>query len=49
MVIDTFFADRIRPMESLSGGETFLISLALALRLSDITNRHTNIKSIVKY
>jgi len=46
MVIDTFFADKIRPMENLSGGETFLISLSLALGLSDITSRQTNIESL---
>lgn len=46
MVIDTYFADRIRPMENLSGGETFLISLSLALGLSDITSRQAQIESL---
>ena len=46
VVIDTYFADRIRPMENLSGGETFLISLSLALGLSDITSSQTHIESL---
>jgi len=46
MVIDTFFADRIRPVDNLSGGETFLVSLSLALGLSDITSRQTSINSL---
>lgn len=34
-VIDHFAADERRPVRSLSGGETFLVSLALALSLAD--------------
>ncbi|MCP4024583.1 MAG: AAA family ATPase [Desulfobacteraceae bacterium] len=45
-VVDTFFADRIRPIDNLSGGETFLVSLSLALGLSDITSRDTSIDSL---
>ena len=34
-VRDTFQADEVRPLTTLSGGETFLVSLSLALALSD--------------
>lgn len=34
-VRDTFQADEVRPLTTLSGGETFLVSLALALALAD--------------
>jgi exonuclease SbcC len=45
-IIDRYLADTIRQMRSLSGGETFLVSLALALGLSDLAGRNTQIKSL---
>jgi DNA repair protein SbcC/Rad50 len=45
-VIDTFQADNARSMNTLSGGESFLVSLALALGLSDLAGRNTNIRSL---
>jgi exonuclease SbcC len=35
LVQDSHHADRERPLTTLSGGETFLVSLALALALAD--------------
>lgn len=45
-IIDTYQADNIRSMNTLSGGETFLVSLALALGLSDLAGRNTQIESL---
>lgn len=45
-IIDTYQADNRRSMNTLSGGESFLVSLALALGLSDLAGRHTQIKSL---
>ncbi|PSR13499.1 MAG: hypothetical protein DA408_15385 [Bacteroidetes bacterium] len=45
-IIDTFQADNRRSMFTLSGGESFLISLALALGLSDLAGRHAQIGSL---
>ena len=39
-------ADATRPMASLSGGESFLVSLSLALGLSDIAGRTVRIDSL---
>ena len=41
-VIDTWQGDNARDIKTLSGGESFLISLALALALSDlVSNKHS--------
>jgi exonuclease SbcC len=45
-IIDIYQADAIRPMSTLSGGESFLVSLALALGLSDLASRKTQINSL---
>ena len=45
-IIDTFQADNIRSMNTLSGGESFIVSLALALGLSDLAGRNTTINSL---
>jgi len=46
MIVDTFQANTRRPMKTLSGGESFLVSLALALGLSDLAGQNTNIESL---
>lgn len=46
MIVDTFQANTKRPMTTLSGGESFLVSLALALGLSDLAGQNTNIESL---
>lgn len=45
-IIDTYQADNRRSMNTLSGGESFLVSLALALGLSDLAGRNTHIQSL---
>jgi exonuclease SbcC len=44
-VVDTYQADIRRPTTTLSGGESFLVSLALALGLSELASRNTRIDS----
>lgn len=46
LIVDTYQADAVRPMSTLSGGESFLVSLALALGLSDMAGRQTQIASL---
>ncbi|MFM9951109.1 MAG: AAA family ATPase [Saprospiraceae bacterium] len=45
-IMDTFQADNHRSMNTLSGGESFVVSLALALGLSDLAGRNTTIRSL---
>lgn len=46
VVIDTHMGDMRRSVKSLSGGETFLVSLSLALALSDLAAHKVEIKSL---
>jgi len=45
-IIDTYQANNIRSMQTLSGGESFLVSLALALGLSDLAGQRSDIRSL---
>ena len=40
-MVDTWQADAVRDTRTLSGGESFLVSLALALALSDLVSDKT--------
>lgn len=46
LIVDAYQADVVRPMATLSGGESFLVSLALALGLSDLAGRKVQIQSL---
>ncbi|MDB5013101.1 MAG: Exonuclease SbcC [Daejeonella sp.] len=46
LIVDGYQADVVRPMATLSGGESFLVSLALALGLSDLASRKVQINSL---
>lgn len=45
-VVDTWQADALRDTRTLSGGESFLVSLALALALSDLVSHKISIDSL---
>lgn len=45
-ITDGYQADVVRPMSTLSGGESFLVSLSLALGLSDLASRKVQINSL---
>lgn len=46
LIVDSYQADAVRPMATLSGGESFLVSLAMALGLSDLASRKVQINSL---
>lgn len=46
LIIDTDMGDECRSVHSLSGGESFLVSLALALGLASMASRNLNIESL---
>ncbi len=45
-IMDRYQANIIRPISTLSGGESFLVSLALSLGLSDLVSNKIEIRSI---
>lgn len=45
-VIDSWQAEAVRDTQTLSGGESFLVSLSLALALSDLVSHKTSIDSL---
>lgn len=46
LVMDTEMGDELRSVHSLSGGETFLVSLALALGLASMASSTLKIESL---
>ena len=46
VVIDRWNAGEERPVETLSGGESFLVSLSLALALSELSSGRTQLDSL---
>ncbi len=46
LVIDQYQGDTVRAVKTLSGGETFLLSLALALSLSDFASHKVQLDSL---
>lgn len=46
LIIDTDMGDECRSVHSLSGGESFLVSLALALGLASMASQNLNIESL---
>jgi len=45
-IVDKYQGDEIRPAETLSGGESFLVSLSLALGLSELASQKISIDSL---
>lgn len=46
LIVDSYLGDEARTIRGLSGGEGFLVSLALALGLSSISSRNVRIESL---
>ncbi|HNG50932.1 MAG TPA: SbcC/MukB-like Walker B domain-containing protein, partial [Plasticicumulans sp.] len=47
MVVDRDMADEVRGVHSLSGGETFLVSLALALGLASLSSNRVQVETLL--
>ena len=45
-VVDRYMLDQVRAVNSLSGGETFIVSLSLALGLSSLSGNNLEIGSL---
>jgi exonuclease SbcC len=45
-VVDNYQAGEIRPVKNLSGGESFIVSLSLALGLSKMASKHIRVDSL---
>lgn len=45
-IVDTYQADAVRSTENLSGGESFLVSLALALGLAEMSSNRIRVDSL---
>ena len=45
-IMDTYQANSLRPTNTLSGGESFLVSLAMALGLSDLAGNSIRVESL---
>ncbi|VGO22539.1 AAA family ATPase [Pontiella sulfatireligans] len=45
-VVDNYQAGEIRPVKNLSGGESFIVSLSLALGLSRMASKHIRVDSL---
>jgi DNA repair protein SbcC/Rad50 len=46
LIIDSDLGDEVRTVHSLSGGETFLVSLALALGLASLSSQRVRVESL---
>ncbi|GAA0888826.1 AAA family ATPase [Rhodanobacter soli] len=46
LIVDGDFADEVRSVHSLSGGESFLVSLALALGLASLSSERVRVESL---
>lgn len=46
MVIDQYMGNERRSVKTLSGGETFMVSLSLALALSDLASKNVKLESL---